>query len=204
MAQPLEGYLAIERLTAGFVDGDRDETTRSPVSQTHQHVLADVFGKGRALPEVETETGPGVGAVGVLSARPTGGAEAPGKLARRDEIGTDLHRRPFFTLRQACVNHFPIAVVMSEGRETPDSSGVGPGPRAGDAVRGPGDCGPSTAGSGSDELGSAGLVNARPRGFANRGNHKRKIRGWCDPGSEGALPWRRRRSDVQFLCGLHQ
>ena len=100
MAQALQGYLAVERLTSGFVDGDCDETTRRPAAQAHQHVLTDVLGKGRALLEVETEGGPGVRAVGMLSARPTGGAEAPRKLARGDEVGTDLHCRPFFTLRQ--------------------------------------------------------------------------------------------------------
>ena len=120
MVQSFEGNLAVECLTPGFVDGDRYEPSGGSISQPREHVLACFFRYRLGAGQIEAQGDAGIGTIGMLTTRTTGGAKAPGELAWRDEIRTDLHdQRPIFHGLAPDVNHFPIRVVMSEGRAIP-------------------------------------------------------------------------------------
>ncbi|HEX5721876.1 MAG TPA: hypothetical protein VFZ06_03915 [Acidimicrobiia bacterium] len=75
---------------------------------------------------------------------------------------------------------------MSKGRETPDSSGVGPGPRPGNAVSRPRGLRAEHGRVGLNELGSAGLVNALREDLrVSGGNGRRKTSSLVRPGLWG-------------------
>ncbi len=78
-AEPIDGEATITQLRSFIVgrhDHDRAELLHESVALT--------FGERRRCPDIETHLGPGVGPIGVLSARPATRPESPFELMRGD------------------------------------------------------------------------------------------------------------------------